>query len=118
MYTDNVNDVHAVSSEQPTQEMYDFSTKQDSLNDQKLNYLDQFSSTVFTMSQSTSLLKNITNESILYSDINRLSKISDNLIKLLGPNKLNLNFKSQRELTELQALFQETVYKYLAVSQL
>lgn len=116
LYTDDVEDVQALQLSSPTEETYNYSSGPEALDSKNLVLLDKFTSTVFMLSQNTDALKNITNESIIFSDINRLSRISDELIKLLGPNKINLKFKPNKDASKLQSKFQETVYKLYVLS--
>ena len=116
LYTDDVNDVMPVIESSPSIESYQYSQDDSVLESSNLKHLDNYSSVVFDLSQQTDKLRSIVDESIIYSDINRLLKISDELLTLLGPNKINLNFKSSRELSSLQSKFQETIFRLYALS--
>ena len=42
-----------------------------------------------------------------------MSRISDELIKLLGPNKINLKFKPDKDSSKLQSKFQKPSISYM-----
>ena len=116
LYTDDVNDYQALQSSEPSQETYNYSGDEQNLDDKNLNYLDDYSKSVFELSQVTHQLAFISDESIVYSDIKRLSRISKELLKLLGSNKINLNFKSVDSLSQLQYKYQESIYQLYVLS--
>ena len=116
LYTDDVNDYQALESSEPTLETYNYSGNEQNLDDKNLIYLDDFSKSVFDLSQVTHQLASISDESIVYSDINRLSRITNELLELLGPNKINLNFKSVDSVSQLQYKYQESIYKLFVLS--
>ncbi|MEK9728137.1 MAG: hypothetical protein VW397_08560 [Candidatus Margulisiibacteriota bacterium] len=116
LYTDAIQNVQPLESSVPTQKTYDFSSATVVSEAEDLLLLDQFTSVVFELSQNTAILNGVSNESIIYSDINRLDRIANELIRLLGPNKLNLNFQSSNQLSQLQSKFQESIYKLYVIS--
>ena len=90
LYTDDVTDVIASPTDQLDQKDYDYSSDTTTLEQTLSKSLDLYMNNIFKLSQLTPDLATITNESLVYSDINRLEQISNQLIRIL--DKKNLNF--------------------------
>ena len=71
---------------------------------------------VFTLSQLTSGLAHVTDETKIYSDINRLDSINIELIKMLSDKQINFNYRPIGSLSKLQSYYQQTMYKYHVIS--
>jgi hypothetical protein len=116
LYTDTVDQIQALPSTEISTDIYDYSSAETSLSSDKQIHLTAFTHHVFELSQQTNALSDISNESILYSDINRLKGITNELFKLLGPNKIHTDYTPVQTTTPLQKAYQETIYKLYVLS--
>tara|TARA_A100001015_G_C14856138_1_gene658428 strand:- start:286 stop:1062 length:777 start_codon:yes stop_codon:yes gene_type:complete len=86
-------------------------------NDQLIaNNMSLYMQTIFGLSQLTSELAHISDESKIYSDINRLDRISIELTKMLDDKNINFYFKPVGQLSKLQAYYQKTLFKFHVIS--
>ena len=116
LYTDDVTDVIASPTNQLNQSDYDYSSDTTKLEQGLSKSLDLYMNNIFKLSQLTHDLATITNESLVYSDINRLEQISNQLIRILDKKNLNFSFNSPPSLSKLQTTYQKAVFKFYAIS--
>ena len=88
------------------------------LNTPSINHsFDRYMKDTFALSQLTAGLAQISDESIIYSHISRLDRISTELIALLKPGSIEFDeFSTVGALTKIQAYYQETLFKLYVLS--
>ena len=116
LYSDDINDQLDLN-QQVLEKAYDYVSKDIENTDMVESiYLERYMISVFKLSQLTSGISNITDESQIYSDIQRLNRISIELSKLLGEYDIEFNYKSIGTLSKIQSYYQETIYKLHVIS--
>jgi hypothetical protein len=116
LYSDDVQ--NAVNLE--AQELKNATTHTENNNDKNnaIGYfLDVYITEIFKLSQLTSGLAHISDETKIYSDINRLDRICNELTKLLDDAAINFDtFKSVGTLSKIQSYYQQTLFKLHVLS--
>ena len=116
LYTDEVQDEVDLESQQ-LKSAYDYSEDTSEKNKSIGYFLEIYMNSTFKLSQLTSGLVHITDESMIYSDISRLERICNELSGLLNNQSVRFDkFKSVGSLTKIQAYYQETLFKLHVLS--
>jgi hypothetical protein len=97
-------------------EAYIFSEPKSEKNDTISKHLNTYMHDVFKLSQLTSPLNHITNESDIYSDIHRLKFISTELLKQIEKENIKFSYTPIGNLTELQSMYQKTIFRLHVIS--
>ncbi|RAP24108.1 hypothetical protein DID73_01705 [Candidatus Marinamargulisbacteria bacterium SCGC AG-343-K17] len=115
LYSDDIQEAVDLEKQQ-LQEAYDYSEDTTKKNQSISYFLDNYMTSIFTLSQLTSGLAHITDESKIYSDINRLDRICMELTQLLDGQSINFKFKPVGTLSKIQSYYQQTLYKLHVIS--
>lgn len=111
LYSDDIAEKTDLAQTQ-LEDMYNFSSDLDEQNAEIDAYLGKYVQIVFDLAQLTPKLKGISNESIIYSDINRLEDIVKKIHDQIDDQKSKkITYRSKDRLTPLQSHFQSITYK-------
>jgi hypothetical protein len=113
LYSDDVQNL-----DQPMLRSTESSTKKSSLQENTKSLVHQYTSLIFNLSQLTHDLSHITDESIIYSDINRLTQIFNEIKKGLNIDDFSTNYskKNTGSLSQMQRMYQEIIFKFYAIT--
>ena len=115
LYSDDINDQLDLN-QQVLEKAYDYVSKDIENTDMVESiYLERYMISVFKLSQLTSGISNITDESQIYSDIQRLNRISIESQNYWVSMTLNLII-NYCTLSKIQSYYQETIYKLHVIS--
>tara|TARA_Y100001935_G_C17310446_1_gene515644 strand:- start:5405 stop:6196 length:792 start_codon:yes stop_codon:yes gene_type:complete len=116
LYTDDVQDAVNLEAQQ-LENSYNYSENNEDKNNSIGYFLEVYMNETFKLSQLTSGLAHISDETKIYSDINRLDRICNELTVLLDDGAVNFDkFKSVGTLSKIQAYYQETLFKLHVLS--
>lgn len=116
LYSDDVQDAVNLEAQQ-LENSYNYSENNEDKNNSIGYYLEVYMNEIFKLSQLTSGLAHLSDETSIYSDINRLDRICHELTSLLVDGSINFDkFKSVGTLSKIQSYYQETLYKLHVLS--
>ena len=115
LYSDDVQDAVNLEKQQ-LEKAYDYSEDTTKKNKVISSDLESYMTSIFKLSQLTSGLSHITDESNIYSDIRRLDRICVELTTLLDEKTLQYNYQSVGTLSKIQSYYQQTLYKLHVIS--
>jgi len=115
LYADDVQNEVDIEK-QALESAYEYVDKADGQIPNLSLYLELYMNATFELSQLTSGVAHITDESMIYSDIQRLYRISNELSTLLDNQSVQFKFQSVGGLSKIQSFYQEMVYRFLVMS--
>ena len=115
LYSDQIQDAVNIEKQQ-LESAYEYAEDNTKKNAVIAADIGIYMQSIFTLSQLTSGLATITDETKIYSDINRLDSINIELSKMLSDKQINYNYQPIGSLSKLQSYYQQTMYKYHVIS--